>query len=148
MMRWLVVALMVLVGVPQIGTLNLAHAQVLTVPEPDWCLHQGQSVWEARRPAQNALARITIDLRCIDDVVSGVRVKAETRCGRALCTWGFAEEAEVDGASLNAVFFTFTATRVMRLVVTGNQVNVEVVNNYNQPGRAGDRLSGQLMLAE
>lgn len=147
-MRRLVLALMVLVGVPHVGAPGLAHAQVLTVPEPDWCLHQGQSVWEARRPAQNALARITIDLRCIDDVVSGVRVKAETRCGRALCTWGFAEEAEVDGASLNAVFFTFTATRVMRLVVTGNQVNVEVVNNYNQPGRAGDRLSGQLMLAE
>lgn len=146
MMRWLVVALMVLVGVPQAGTSNLAHAQVLTVPEPDWCLHQGQSVWEARRPAQNAMARITIDLRCIDDVVSGVRVKAETRCGRALCTWGFAEEAEVDGASLRAVFFTFTATRVMRLVVTGNQVNADVVNDYNQPGRAGDRMSGQFTL--
>lgn len=148
MMRWFVLALMVLVGVPDMGAPNVAHAQVLTVPEPDWCFHQGQSVWEARRPAQNALARITIDLRCIDDVVSGVRVKAETRCGRALCTWGFAEEAEVDDASLRAVFFTFTATRVMRLVVTGNQVNVEVVNNYNQPGRESDTLTGQLMLAE
>ncbi|MEQ8656886.1 MAG: hypothetical protein RIC24_06225 [Hyphomicrobiales bacterium] len=147
-MRWLIVALMIFVGALHMVAPSVTYAQVLTVPEPDWCLHQGESVWEARRPAQNALARITIDLRCVDDVVSGVRVKAETRCGRALCTWSFAEEAGVDGPTLNAVFFTFTATRLMRLMLTGNQVNVEVLNNYNQPGRTSDTMSGQFTLAE
>lgn len=147
-MRRLGFAVMVLVGVSYFGTTTMTHAQAITVPEPDWCLYQGQTIWDARRPAQNELARITVDLRCIEDVVSGVRVKAETRCGRTLCTWSFAEEAEVEGASLRAVFFTFTATRAMRLVLTGNQVNVEVVNDYNQPGRASDRMVGQFTLVE
>lgn len=143
-MRLILVPCLLLMATPGVPVAQT----VLTMPEPDWCQHQGESVWEAQRPAQNELARITIDLRCIDDVVSGVRVKAETRCGRALCTWNFAEEAEVDGPTLNAVFFTFTATRVMRLALTGNQVNVDVVNNYNQPGRESDTVSGQFTLVE
>jgi hypothetical protein len=77
-----------------------------------------------------------------------VRVKAETRCGRTLCTWSFAEEAEANGPSLRAVFFTFTATRLMRLDLTGHQINVEVTNDYNQPGRASDTMLGQFTLLE
>lgn len=137
----LIAMLLMLCGLP-----SAVQAQALTVPAPDWCLYQGQTVWDAERPAQNELARITIDLRCIDGVVSGVRVKAETRCGRVLCTWSFAEEAEVDGPSLRAVFFTFTATRTMRLEVLGNQVSAEVINDYRHEGRETDTMLGQFTL--
>ncbi len=118
----------------------------LTVPAPNWCVHKGTSVWQARRPEQNALARITIDLACFDDVVDLVRVKAETRCGRALCTWSFSEEARAEGPALDALFFTFAATRVMTLQLSGNQINVLVENDYNQPGRASDTVQAQMWL--
>ena len=113
----------------------------------NWCAYAGESSWTANRPAQNALARITVQLRCMDDSVSGLRVKAETRCGRALCTWSWSEEAAADGVSLRAVFMTFTAARTMRLQMEGDQMNVEVVNDYNQPGRDTDMIRATLQRA-
>jgi hypothetical protein len=123
------------------------HAQTrLTVPAPNWCLHEGRSVWEANRPAQNALARITLELACNEGAVVSVRVKTDTRCGRVLCTWSYAEEAQVDGTAIQAVFFTFTATRLMTIQLSGDQIGVIVENDYNQPGRETDTMQAMLWL--
>ena len=118
----------------------------ITVPTPNWCAFEGQSVWRDRDARINALARLTIDLRCIQGEVVALRVLAETRCARTLCTWNFAERAEPDGEALRAVFFTFSATRVMTLQLTGQTVSATVVNDYNQAGRATDEMRARLVL--
>lgn len=142
MMRWFLVILALLFAAP-------AFAQSeLTVPAPNWCAHPGTSVWEARRPAQNALARITIDLTCLEEAVTSVRVKAETRCGRALCTWSFAEQAQTEGPAVRALFFTFAATRLMTLQLTGDQISVVVENDYNQPGKPSDSSQAIMRLVD
>ncbi|MFK7791684.1 MAG: hypothetical protein AB8B88_03330 [Devosiaceae bacterium] len=141
-MRYFLAVAVILSSLPSMA---LAQAN-LTVPAPNWCLHEGTSVWQARRPAQNDLARLTIDLRCIDDVVSGVRVKAETRCGRALCTWSFAEEATVSGPAIEAFFLTFSATRKMTVQLSGDQISLVVENDYNQPGRQTDTTQTMMWL--
>ncbi len=118
----------------------------ITVPEQSWCIHEGSTIWSARNPRQHDLARLTVDVRCLDDEPTWVRVKAETRCGRALCTWSFAEEAQIEGGRLIAIFWTFTATRMMRVELTGNQISVFVENTYNQTDRESDTLRATMRL--
>jgi len=118
----------------------------LTVPAPSWCLHEGESHWRANRPAQNALSRITLEIICDDGVVLSLRVKADTRCGRALCTWSFAEDARIEGSSLRAIFITFTAVRVMDIQLAGDQISVAVENHYSQAERANDTMQAILWL--
>lgn len=134
LMAGLASAMLALSGVPAV-----AQGTAIDL-ESDWCAHAGETVWEAPRPAQNDLARVTLDLRCREGAVAAFRVKAETRCGRALCTWSWAERAQLAGPALEAVFFTFTATRTMQLHADGDRLSVEVTNDYNQPGRATDTI--------
>lgn len=144
MMRWglLAVALMGMLALP-----SLPPALTQTGSAPSlWCTFDGESIWRDDGADQNELGRITVQLRCLDGLVVGVRVLAETRCGRTLCTWNWSEEASVDGSAINAVFFTFSATRVMRIQLAGDRINVEVENDYNQAGRESDSLRASLVL--
>jgi hypothetical protein len=131
---------------------TMVHAQSgavdLQVTQADWCVHAGQSVWRDRAAPQTGLGRITLDLTCEEGVVTQLRVKAETRCGRMLCTWGFAEIARMDAGAVRAVFVTFTATRSMHLVLAGEQMNVDVLNEYHQSGREPVALRASLMLED
>ncbi|MEM6382998.1 MAG: hypothetical protein AAF739_10010 [Pseudomonadota bacterium] len=102
------------------------------------------SVWTVDRPAQNALGRITIELSCVGDQVEALRVKADTRCGRVLCSWNWSEQAEQVGDALVAVFFTFSATRTMRLNLDDGRLSVFVDNQYNQTDRPSDTLTAQM----
>lgn len=140
--------LMVSVSAPWVGE---SFAQSVVQPdwaedENPWCAHPGLSVWAASRPAQNALAQVTLDIACSRGQVVGVRVKAETRCGRMLCTWSFAEVAQANGAVIEAVFFTFSATRTMHIQLAGNAISVDTANDYNQEGRASDTVRARLVL--
>lgn len=140
----------VAVALGLIGICNAAAVSAqnsLTTAAPNWCAHEGSTVWEANRPAQNALARVTLDIDCVDDRVRTVAVKAETRCGRSLCSWSFAERAQAEGPALRALFFTYSATRLMSLHLSGEQISVVVENDYNQPGRLSDSAQAILTLA-
>lgn len=138
-----------LVGVLLFLTAAATNGQAqtrLAVPAPSWCLHEGVSHWRANRPAQNALSRITLEIACNAGAVNSVRVKADTRCGRALCTWSYAEEARIEGMAVQAMFITFTATRVMTIELSGDQISLSVENHYNQAGRAKDSMQAILWL--
>ena len=139
-------ALVTLVLACALGALpSTALAQSTRLPAASpWCQHEGETHWLARRPPQNALARITVHVACAQGSVQQVRIKAETRCGRVFCDWNYAERASVDGPALEAIFVTFTATRLMRAQLSGDQISVVVENSYNQPGRADDSLQAIL----
>ena len=145
-MRWLLMCALVA------ATLNgpaLAQAQNrVAVPAPNWCLHEGRSVWRDRNANAHELARVTLDIGCDAGVVTGLRVKAETRCGRTLCTWRYAEQTAMDGPILQALFFTFTATRLVELQLLGNQITANVYNEYNQEGRPSQRMTTGLTLED
>ncbi|MBV6657843.1 MAG: hypothetical protein KI785_08760 [Devosiaceae bacterium] len=118
-----------------------AQAQSTPAAEPSlWCRVAGETIWSVARPAQNAVAEVTLELGCRQGDLISVRVKADTRCGRALCTWNWAEMTAVDGTALVAVFQTFSATRTMRLNLDGESLSVIVENAYNQPDRASDGM--------
>lgn len=120
----------------------------LTMPPADWCLHDGESVWHDRRADMRDLARITIDIECEGDRVARLRVKSETKCRPAYCSWNFAEDVIVDGGTIRALFLTFSARRAMRIELAGNRINVEVENDYNQSGRMTDYMRATLPLVE
>ncbi|MEM1286168.1 MAG: hypothetical protein AAGH43_12335 [Pseudomonadota bacterium] len=137
-----------LLAVPSQGSFvggSQALAQSPATPSA-WCTFDGESVWRDRGADQNELGRITIELRCLDGVVTGVRVLAETRCGRTLCTWNWSEEARAEESAIAAIFATFSATRLMRIQLAGDRINVEVENDYNQAGRASDQMRASLVL--
>ena len=141
-LRFAVIGVLVVAGVWLDGSRSLAQ----TAAPSAWCTFDGKSVWRDRRADQNELGRLTVQLRCLDGVVIAVRVLAETRCGRTLCTWNWSEEASVEDTAIHAVFATFTATRLMRIQLAGDRVNVEVENDYNQAGRASDMMRASLVL--
>lgn len=148
MMR-LVLLAAVLLGLIQVGLVQPGLAQTsLTVPPANWCLYDGESIWHDRRADAQDIARITIDIQCEDDRVARLRVKAETKCHPAYCSWNFAEDVFVDGGTIRALFLTFTARRTMRIQLAGNRINVEVENDYNQPGRMTDYLRATLPLMD
>lgn len=120
----------------------------LTVPPANWCLHDGQSVWHDRRADRQDLARITIDIECEDNEVARLRVKSETKCHPAYCSWSFAEDVYVEGGTIRALFLTFSARRTMRIELAGNRINVEVENDYNQAGRVSETMRATLPLVE
>lgn len=143
MVRFIVVLTVLL------GFSPAAHAQTqLTVPPPNWCIHEGESVWHDRRVELQALARITLDIECYQGEVARLRVKTETRCRPAYCSWSFAEDVFVDGGTIHALFLTFTARRSMRIELAGNWINVEVENDYHQTGRASDQMRASLPLRD
>lgn len=126
---------------------SFAQAQ-LTMPPANWCIHDGESVWHDRRVDRQEIARITIDIECEDDRVARLRVKTETKCHPAYCSWNFAEDVFVDGGTIRALFLTFTARRTMRIQLAGNRINVEVENDYNQSGRMTDYMRAMLPLVD
>jgi hypothetical protein len=144
MIRILLFAALVVTGLAQPG---LAQTQ-LTVPPADWCLHDGQSIWHDRRAAAREIARITIDVECQNGQVARMRVKTETKCRPAYCSWNFAEDVSVNSGTIRALFLTFTARRTMRIQLAGNRINVEVENDYNQAGRTTDYLRATLPLED
>lgn len=143
MMRLVLLALLLL-GMIQPGLTQTS----LTVPPANWCLYDGESIWHDRRADAQEIARITIDIECEGNEVARLRVKAETKCRPAYCSWNFAEDVFVDGGTIRALFLTFTARRTMRIQLAGNRINVEVENNYNQTGRTTDYLRATLPLVD
>lgn len=131
-------------GLPQ---QSLAQTR-LTMPPANWCVHDGESIWHDRRADMQDIARITIDIECEDDQVARLRVKTETKCRPAYCSWNFAEDVFVDGGTIRALFLTFTARRTMRIQLAGDRINVEVENNYNQSGRMTDYMRATLPLVD
>ncbi|MEM6712358.1 MAG: hypothetical protein AAF590_08750 [Pseudomonadota bacterium] len=129
-----------------LGALHPVTAQTRIEVPRAWCAFDGESVWRERRVPINELARLSVDLTCRGGVPMSVRVKAETQCARTLCSWGFAEFAEVEGSTLQAIFITFSATRRMTAELSGQTVSITVENDYNQAGRAGDTMRARLTL--
>ncbi len=145
-MRWLLTCVLVAAS---LGVSVPVQAQNrIAVPAASWCVHEGRSVWRDRNANAHELARVTLDIGCDAGVVTGLRVKAETRCGRTLCTWRYAEQTAIDGPILQALFFTFTATRLVELQLMGNYVTASVYNEYNQEGRPSQRMTTGLTLED
>lgn len=126
---------------------SFAQTQLI-MPPANWCIHDGESVWHDRRADARDIARITIDIECEDDQVARLRVKTETKCRPAYCSWNFAEDVFVDGGTIRALFLTFTARRTMRIQLAGDWINVEVENDYNQSGRMTDYMRATLPLVD
>lgn len=145
-MRWLLIFILVTATLSAPESV-LAQSSI-TMPAPNWCVHEGESVWRDRDANAHELARITLDIGCDGGVVTGLRVKAETRCGRTLCTWRYAEQTAMDGSTVQALFFTFTATRLVELQLLGNHLSAEVYNEYNQQGRPSQRMTTGLILED
>lgn len=140
---------LLLVALMIVGVMPQALAQTrLTVPPANWCLYEGQSIWHDRRVDAQEIARITIDIECEGNEVARLRVKTETKCRPAYCSWSFAEDVHVEGGTIRALFLTFTARRSMRIQLAGNRINVEVENDYNQSGRMTDYMRTTLPLEE
>ncbi|GAB5509999.1 MAG: hypothetical protein Rhims3KO_14000 [Hyphomicrobiales bacterium] len=148
MIRFLLCLGLVFAIVPQ-GFVPQSLAQTrLTVPPANWCVYDGESIWHDRRVDAQEIARITIDIECEDNRVARLRVKTETKCRPAYCSWNFAEDVFVSGGTIRAVFLTFTAQRSMRIQLAGNRINVEVENDYNQAGRMTDYMRTTLPLED
>ncbi|MCB1508503.1 MAG: hypothetical protein KDI98_07080 [Hyphomicrobiaceae bacterium] len=103
-------------------------------------------IWVADRPDIGDLARITVEMDCIDDRLRALRIKAETRCHPRNCTFGWADTINARGTNeIRAIFHTFSATRTLAITVAGNRMLVDMENVYNQPGRSTDLATALLI---
>ncbi|MEM1288846.1 MAG: hypothetical protein AAGH60_10885 [Pseudomonadota bacterium] len=111
-----------------------------------WCAWDDQSVWDASSIGQGDIARLTVDVRCDASEPVLVRAKIETRCGRALCSWGWSDEAALIEGRLLAIFQTFSAQRTVEISLQDDVVRLEVHNDFRREDRADEFLLTELGL--
>ena len=127
---------------PQTAQAQMTAAQLAG---SQWCeAAEGESEWYLRRVAMHELNRVRLDLTCHDGELLAIRARAETRCAPRYCTWGNAEITRLEGQQILAIFETFTARRVMWIMLDGEAISVVVDNDFNQPGRQDERMEAVL----
>lgn len=99
--------------------------------------------WVNPNAAQKTLARVEIKTTC-ENGQRGWKIRALTRCARTRCSWGYAPGVRRADGALAALFSTFTAERLVRMLVEEDSMKVIVVNVF----RGGQEKTVQRYLFE
>lgn len=86
-------------------------------------------IWINPDPDLKALTRIEIQTTC-DSGQRGWKVRALTQCARTECTWGYSQGVRRPDGALAALFSTFTAERLIRMLVDRDSMRIIVVNAF------------------
>ena len=91
--------------------------------------NEESGIWVNTDAANTALARIEVRTTCSGGR-SGWKIRALTRCARAECSWGYSAGVRRPDGALAALFSTFTAERLIRMLVERDTMQVVVVNAF------------------
>jgi len=86
-------------------------------------------IWVNPQTEAKALARLEIQTTCHSGQ-RGWKVRALSRCARTECSWGYSPGVRRPDGALAALFSTFSAERLVRLLVDRDSMQIVVVNVF------------------
>ena len=86
-------------------------------------------IWINPKAEATALARIEIQTTC-NLGERGWKIRALTRCARTECSWGYAAGVRRADGALAALYSTFTAERLIRMLVDKDSMKIVVVSAF------------------
>ena len=120
--------------------LILTAAAVLPAHAQSLCGASAESgTWIRSSPDNKTLSRIEIKTTC-ENGQRGWNVRAQVKCGRTHCSWGYAKGVRRPDGALAALFSTFTAERLVRMSADEDDLSVTLVSIFRDV-RRGKEIS-------